>query len=149
MKHTSFSIVLTLIIALLAGSGSAQQVPAQGALDELVKVYCAAWNEPDAQHRRVLLEKVWSPGGTYTDPQSHVEGREALVELIGKFLQRSSGARIMTSSHADFHHGMFRFAWKLVGGDGQTVMEGIDFGTLGPDRKLQKIVGFFGPIKPL
>jgi hypothetical protein len=44
---------------------------------------------------------------------------------------------------------MFRFAWKFVGGDGQTVMEGIDIGTLGPDGKLQKIVGFFGPIKPL
>ena len=44
---------------------------------------------------------------------------------------------------------MFRFAWKFVGGDGKTVMEGIDFGALGPDGKLQRIVGFFGPIKPL
>jgi len=44
---------------------------------------------------------------------------------------------------------MFRFTWKFVGGDGKTVMEGIDFGVLGPDGKLQRIVGFFGPIKPL
>lgn len=148
-KHSSFSIVLILFIAFCAGSASAQQPPAQDALDELVKAYCAAWNEPDTQHRRDLLEKVWSPAGTYTDPQSHVEGREALVEHIGRFLKNSPGARIIQSSHADFHHGMFRFAWKFVSGDGKTVMEGIDFGTLGPDGKLQRIVGFFGPIKPL
>lgn len=150
MKMISrFSIALTLCMAMLAGPASAQQVPSQGALDELVKKYCAAWNEPDAQHRRELLEKVWASEGTYTDPQSHVEGREALVEHIGRFLKNSPGARIIQSSHADFHHGMFRFAWKFVGGDGKTVMEGIDFGTLGPDGKLQRIVGFFGPIKPL
>ena len=148
-KISRFAIAITLSMALFAGTASAQQVPSQGALDELVKMYGAAWNEPDAQHRRELLEKVWASGGTYTDPQSHVEGREALVEHIGKFLKNSPGARIIQSSHADFHHGMFRFTWKFVGGDGKTLMEGIDFGVLGPDGKLQRIVGFFGPIKPL
>ena len=148
-KISRFAIALTLCMALFAGTASAQQAPSQGALDELVKIYSAAWNEPDAQHRRELLEKVWASGGTYTDPQSHVEGREALVEHIGRFLKNSPGARIIQSSHADFHHGMFRFTWKFVGGDGKTLIEGIDFGVLGPDGKLQRIVGFFGPIKPL
>jgi hypothetical protein len=148
-KISSFSIVLSIFMALFAGSASAQQAPSQSALDELVKGYSAAWNEPDAQRRRELLEKVWASDGTYTDPQSHVEGREALFEHIGGFLKSSPGARIIQSSHVDFHHGMFRFAWKFVGGDGKTVMEGIDFGALAPDGKLQRIVGFFGPTKPL
>jgi len=141
--------VITLFAALFAGPVPAQQVPSQSALDDVVKTYCAAWNEQDAQRRRELLEKAWSPEGTYTDPQSHVEGREALVEHIGKFLKNSPGARIVQSSRADFHHGMFRFAWKFIGGDGKTVMEGVDFGALGSDGKLQRIVGFFGPVKPL
>jgi len=149
MKISRFAIAFTFCVAVFAGSAAAQQVPSQGALDELVKMYAAAWNEPDAQHRRELLEKAWASEGTYTDPGSHVEGREALVEHIGKFLKNTPGARIIQSSHADFHHGMFRFTWKFVGGDGKTVMEGIDFGVLGPDGKLQRIVGFFGPIKPL
>jgi hypothetical protein len=144
-----FSIALTIFIAMFAGPASAQHVPSQGALDDLVKMYCAAWNEPDAQHRRELLEKVWASEGTYTDPQSNVEGREALVEHIGRFLKNSPGARIIQLSRADFHHGMFRFAWRFVGSDGKTVMEGIDFGALGADGKLQRIVGFFGPNKPL
>ena len=148
-KISSCLLVLTLLMALSAGIASAQQVPSQGALDDLVKMYCAAWNEPDARHRRELLEKVWASDGTYTDPQSFVEGREALVEHIGRFLKSSPGARIIQSSRADFHHGMFRFTWKFVGGDGKAVMEGIDFGVVAADGKLQRIVGFFGSIKPL
>lgn len=148
-KISSCLIALTLFSSLFASNALAQQVPSQSALDDLLKVYCAAWNEPDARLRRELLEKAWTSEGTYTDPQSFVEGREALVEHIGKFLKSSPGARIIQSSRADFHHGMFRFAWKFVGGDGKTVMEGIDFGTVAADGKLQRIVGFFGPIKPL
>jgi hypothetical protein len=67
-KIRSYSIALTLCMAMFAEPASAQQVPSQGALDELVKMYCAAWNEPDAQRRRELLEKVWASEGTYTDP---------------------------------------------------------------------------------
>jgi len=141
--------VLGLLMALWAVSASAQQPPSQAALDETVKVYCAAWSEPDVDRRRELLGKVWAPEGTYTDPLSHAEGREALVELIAGFLQKFPGAQIVPSSHADFHHGMLRFTWKFIGGDGKTVNEGIDFGVVGNDGKLQKIVGFFGPIKPL
>jgi hypothetical protein len=148
-KIRRLSLTLTLFMAMFAAPASAQQAPSQGDLDEIVKMYCAAWNEPDAQHRRELLEKAWASNGTYTDPQSHVEGREALIEHIGRFLKNSPGARIIQSSRTDFHHGMFRFAWKFIGGDGKTVMEGMDFGALGPDGKLQRIVGFFGPIKSL
>ena len=147
-KLSSLSIVLTIITAL-CGSASAQQVPSQETLDELVKVYCAAWSEPDVPRRRELLEKVWASTGTYTDPQFHVEGLESLVELIGAFLKKFPRAQIIPSSHADFHHRMLRFTWKFVDGDGKAVIEGIDFGALNRDGKFEKIVGFFGPIKPL
>jgi hypothetical protein len=68
---------------------------------------------------------------------------------MGSFLQKFPGAQIVPTSHADFHHGMLRFTWKFIGGDGKTVTEGIDFVVVGKDGKLQKIVGFSGPIKPL
>jgi hypothetical protein len=32
-------------------------------------------------------------------------------------------------------------------GDGQALPDGIDFGQLGPDGKLTRIIGFFGPVK--
>ncbi len=143
------SRVLGFFLSTGAVPTSAQQQPSQAALDEMVAVYCAAWSEPDADRRRELLEKVWAREGTYTDPRSHVEGREALAELIGGLLQKFPGVRIVPSSHADFHHGRLRFTWKFVGGDGKTINEGIDFGVVGNDGRLQSIVGFYGAIKPL
>jgi hypothetical protein len=121
----------------------------QAAADETVKIYCAAWRESDIEQRRKLLETVWAPEGTYTDPLSHVEGREALVELIGVFLKKFPGGQIVPSSHADLHHGMLRFTWKFIDRDGKTVDEGMDFGVIGNDGRLQKIIGFFGALKPL
>ena len=86
--------VLGLSMAIWAISVRAQEVPSQAALDETLKVYCAAWGEPNVDRRRELLGRVWAPEGTYTDRPSHAEGREALVELIGDFLQKFPGILI-------------------------------------------------------
>jgi hypothetical protein len=53
----------------------------------------------------------------------------------------------LTGQHRRIHYR--RNNRKFIGGDGKTVNEGIDFGVVGSDGRLQKIVGFFGPIKPL
>ncbi len=113
---------------------------------EIVETYASAWNEPDESKRRTLLEKAWADDGVYTDPQSHVEGREALIQLIAGFHQQAPGARILPASGVDEHHGRLRFGWKMAGADGSTVIEGIDVGELAPDGRIQRIVGFFGPL---
>ncbi len=119
------------------------------ALDETVRVYCAAWGEPDLERRRQMIERVWAPEGTYTDPNGHSEGREALSQRMTRHLQKNINGQIVPSSRVDFHHGMLRFTWKMVSVDGKTLLEGIDFGEIATDGKLKKIVGFFGPTKPL
>lgn len=112
---------------------------------EIAETYGAAWNETDEAKRRALLEQTWADDGVYTDPQSHVEGREALVALIAGFHQMMPGARIVPTSAADAHHGLIRFTWRMDGADGKAVMEGIDFGELAPDGRIKRIAGFFGP----
>jgi hypothetical protein len=112
---------------------------------ETVEIYAAAWNEPDEEKRGRLLEQAWADAGTYTDPQSHAAGRDALVALIGEFQRRSPDTRIELSSSVDEHHGLLRFAWRLVGPSGP-VLEGMDFGELAEDGRLRRIVGFFGPL---
>ena len=112
---------------------------------EVVDAYGKAWNEPDETERRRLLEVAWTDGGTFTDPQSDVAGRDALVAHIASFHQQFAGAQITPASGVDEHHGRVRFTWKMTGADGATIMEGIDFGELAADGRLQKIVGFFGP----
>jgi len=150
MKKIFFALIsIGLSMTIVASTVLSQPAPSQATLDDTVRAYCAAWSELNLERRRELLEKVWANEGNYTDPLSHVEGREALVKLIDGFLQQYPGSKVVASSHADFHHGMLRFTWKFIGSDGKTVNEGIDFGVVGSDGKFQQIVGFFGAIKPL
>jgi hypothetical protein len=87
-------------------------MPSQAAMDEIVRVYCEAWGEPDVAKRRQLLQRVWTDEASYTDPVTDVAGREALVNRISTHLQKFPGSRIVPASHADVHHGMLRFAWS-------------------------------------
>ena len=112
--------------------------------EEVVAAYTAAWNEPDEGKRRRLLEVAWADDGAYTDPQSDVAGREALVALIGGMHAQMPGALIDVTSKTDLHHDKLRFAWRFVSGDGAMTIDGIDFGELAEDGRLRKIVGFWG-----
>ena len=51
-------------------------------------------------------------------------------------------------SGIDVHHAMVRFLWRLVRADGTCGDISIDFGEVGPDGRLVKIVGFFGAPSP-
>jgi hypothetical protein len=59
------------------------------------------------------------------------------------------GARIEFMSGIDVHHDVVRFLWRLVRADGTCGDTSIDFGEVGPDGRLVKIVGFFGAPPPL
>ena len=113
-------------------------------VEAAVRAYCAAWVEPDDTARKQLLEQAWSADGTYQDPTTELAGRAALDAHIAGMHQRMPGWRIEQTSAADHHHGMIRFTWRLVDGDGKLVVEGIDFGELDGDGRLRRIVGFFG-----
>ena len=112
---------------------------------QIVDTYGASWNELDDAKRRALLEQSFADDATYTDPQSHAEGREELSALIGGFQSQVNGAMIAATSAVDVHHEKFRFTWAMRAADGSTMMEGIDFGEFAPDGRIKKIVGFFGP----
>jgi hypothetical protein len=48
----------------------------------------------------------------------------------------------------DTHHGLARFAWRVVESDGTMLPEGIDFAEVSAEGKLTRIVGFFGSLAP-
>jgi hypothetical protein len=112
---------------------------------QIVDTYGAAWGEPDVDKRRALLEQAWADDATYTDPQFDVSGRDGLIELISGFQAQVNGAKIVPTSAVDVHHDKFRFTWAMQSAEGASIMEGIDYGELAPDGRIQKIVGFFGP----
>lgn len=111
---------------------------------EVVSIYGASWNEPDAQRRVELLEQAWAPGGVYLDPSAKAEGRDALAAHISGFRSMMPGHSIDIRSGVDLHGNVFRFAWVMRNAAGD-VLEGMDYGELADDGRIARIVGFFGP----
>ena len=114
------------------------------AIADVVTQYMAAWNEPDATTRDALLEQSWSDSGAYVDPKVSLAGREALARHIATVQAARPGARLEFMSGIDVHHNLVRFLWRLVRADGSCGDTSIDFGEVGPDGRLVRIVGFFG-----
>jgi hypothetical protein len=114
-------------------------------LHETVAAYGAAWNEPEEDKRRTLLEQSWAEGAVYQDPTGRAEGRDALVAHIGGFQQMFPGNTIENTSGVDTYGEVFRFAWVMRDASGSPALEGMDFGEVAPDGRLKSISGFFGP----
>ncbi len=50
----------------------------------------------------------------------------------------------------DAHHGVARFAWRVVQADGTALPKGLDVALLSADgTKIERIIGFFGPLGAL
>ncbi|MBR0827433.1 nuclear transport factor 2 family protein [Bradyrhizobium manausense] len=114
------------------------------AIADVVTAYMAAWNEPDSTRRQALLAQCWSDDGVYVDPSVSLAGRDALAGHIAKVQANRPGARLEFMSGIDVHHDVLRFLWRLVRADGSRGDTSIDFGQVGADGRLVKIVGFFG-----
>lgn len=123
-------------------SRSQERTMEPSAIETLISKYVGAWSEPDAAARQQLLEAIWSPGGTYTDPLTHAASRAELDAVIEQFLQSNPGAQFSINGKIDAHHQHIRFYWVLHMSNGRE-LNGMDYGELAPDGKLQKIVGFF------
>jgi hypothetical protein len=115
-----------------------------GKSSKIVTQYMAAWNEADPAARQSLLEQCWADGGVYIDPNAELTGRQALLEHISKVQAGRPGARLEFMSGIDVHHNVLRFLWRLMRADGTYGDTSIDFGEIGPDGRLIKMIGFFG-----
>ncbi|QLY30501.1 nuclear transport factor 2 family protein [Nocardia huaxiensis] len=115
-------------------------------LDQLIDTYCAAWSNPDPAHRRKLMGEVLTETATYTDPTVHTAGIAELLAHIDIVLARRPGATVVRTSRVDTHHGLARFSWHVVQSDGEALPDGLDLVELAEDGRIQRIIGFFGPL---
>jgi len=117
------------------------------ALPPVAQAYGRAWNERDDAKRVELLELAWADGGSYVDPtmDGRVVGREPFADHIGAFLAGRPGEYFEPSQWiaSDEHHGYMQMRWRLCSEAGETVLDGVDFGELGPDGRIQRATGFF------
>jgi hypothetical protein len=117
-------------------------------LTKLIDRYCEAWCEDDAGKRADILQEVFAERATYTDPMAHVDGRANLAAHIGVMRQQFPGAVIARTSAIDAHNHCARFGWQLTQPNGPSLIDNVDFIEV-RDGKIQSVVGFFGPLKPM
>lgn len=110
----------------------------------MLSTYAEAWNEADPEKRVRLLERCWSNDGQYMDPAGTAYGRAQLSAYIGEFHARMPGSRIELISGASEHNSRIYFKWQLITDEGIVKIDGVDFGSVSRDGRLQEIVGFFG-----
>jgi hypothetical protein len=108
--------------------------------------YLAAWNERDPQRRAELIERVWAPDGQLIDPPMAGEGHDGISVMAEAMHTHYEGHRFERISGVDAHHEHVRFAWQLVGPDGQVALTGLDVADVAGDGRLARVVGFFGDV---
>jgi hypothetical protein len=114
---------------------------------ELVDRYCRVWNEADSSTRADLLASLWANGATYTDPSVYAASAQEVLAHIAAVRARRPGAAVLRTSAVDAHHGVARFAWRVVQADGTALPEGIDIAFISSDgSRIERIIGFFGPV---
>jgi hypothetical protein len=108
-----------------------------------------AWNETDDDARLAILEEVWADEGTNAQPEfdDRLVGRAAMDEHIDAFQTNRPGEYFEWRDWdpSNLHHDRIMMPWRLCAADGTTLLEGTDFGLIGPDGRLVETTGFHPP----
>ncbi len=102
--------------------------------------YLETWNTADSAIRRKLLDELYLPAATYTDPLAAVAGTAAIDEMIAAVRQQFPGMRF-TLGPVDGHHDQLRFTWTLAVPDAEPLIVGFDVVVLDGDR-IASVYGF-------
>jgi len=117
-------------------------------MPEAMKHYWTMWNEVDLDRIRGHLDRAVSDDFLFADPINFHAGRDALEANVREFRAEHPTAGFELASRIDSHHQRYRYEWNLVQ-DGEVTLRGFDVTTLDDEGLIERIDGFFGPLRPL
>jgi hypothetical protein len=115
-------------------------------LETTIDTHLEAYLEPDADRRARLIEQVWAPEGHLFDPPLDAQGHTAINELFETVQGMFAGHSFRRTTGIDSHHGIARYGWELVDGDGAVALSGMDVAVVAEDGRLARLAGFFGDL---
>jgi hypothetical protein len=115
-------------------------------MQEVVEQYLECWNETDPAARRKLIEQVWAPDASYTDPLAEVTGRAAIDATIAAVQGQFPGFVFALAGPVDAHHRQARFSWSLAPAGEEAVVAGSDVALTGPDGQITAVFGFLDKV---
>jgi SnoaL-like domain len=113
----------------------------------LVTQYLEAFNETDADRRRQLVEALYTPDCTYTDPHVDLRGAEQIDGFIEQTHERFPGFTFTLGSAIDAHRNQARFQWHAGPADTPDAYVGFDV-ILGEDGRIRNVYGFMDAAPP-
>jgi hypothetical protein len=117
-------------------------------VDDVLDRYDLAWNTGDVEDRRRFLEGALTEDCELIEPRGRFIGRDAILQRINGFSDRFPGARVEITTDVDEHNGFARYGWRIVDHQGSLMLKGIDVVERAADRRLRRIVMFFGALEP-
>jgi hypothetical protein len=108
----------------------------------IATIYLAAWNEPDDEARRAMLQDGWTVDASYVDPMMAADGREQIASMIGQARASFPGCRFSLRGSPDGYGDRVRFSWSLGPDEAPDTFQGTDIVRLGADGRIREVVGF-------
>lgn len=111
--------------------------------EQLWPRYASLWSA-DADTRAQQLPQCLDESARYADPNTEVQGHDALSGYMAGFQSAMPGCDF----HIDrvlHHHDRSLAQWHLRSPDGQRLQSGISAARHAPDGRLLEIAGFFLP----
>jgi hypothetical protein len=116
-------------------------------LEHTVQRYIDSWNETDAQRRRALIEEVYAPDASYTDPLVMVSGWDAIDQTVQAVQHQFPGLRFALGA-VDAHHDQVRFGWNLGSpGAPEPLVVGFDVAVArAGEARFEQVYGFLDKV---
>ena len=111
------------------------------AAGDAIAAWFAAWNEPDIERRRALLEPAVATDVRFRDPNGDVYGRDELATHISAVLRFMPGLRLELRGKLRRTHDIALAEWAAVRADGTAVITGTNVVRLSPDGTIVEVVG--------
>jgi hypothetical protein len=107
----------------------------------LVAQYLEAFNETDPDRRRELVEALYTPDCTYTDPHVDLLGAAQIDGFIAQTQERFRGFTFTLAGPIDAHHNQARFQWHAGPDDQPDAYVGFDV-ILTENGRIRNVYGF-------
>jgi hypothetical protein len=113
----------------------------------LVTQYLEAFKETEAGRRRALLEALYTPDCTYTDPHVDLQGTEQVDGFIKQTQERFAGYTFTLGGQIDTHHSQARFQWHAGPAGAPDTYVGFDV-IVTDDGRIRNVYGFMDAAPP-
>lgn len=112
---------------------------------EYTDMWFRAWAEPDAIACRAMLAEIADPLVRVHDRFSNLEGIDDVVPHIMAAQRFMPGVRLRRSGDVRKCQGVVLADWTAVGLNGQQRGSGTNVFSLGPDGRIESVMGFWSP----